>query len=122
MKKYLSILRYCSYYLIGICFVSFLVSLLYYFSNISYKSIANILYIFMILLFFINGFITGSKRVNKGYINGIKYGLVFIIVIYLIGSIAFRFNISLYKILYYVVLILSSIIGSMIGINIKKRV
>lgn len=69
---------------------------------------------------FILGYKTGLQTNKKGYIEGIKTGLKIIITIYILGIITFSFKITLKRILYFLLIILTSTLGSIIGIN-KKR-
>lgn len=72
------------------------------------------------ILMFIIGFITGKSSYKKGYLNGLLVS-VFSIFILLILSLIFRFKLNINSLIYYITLIASTILGSMIGINIKKK-
>ena len=76
-------------------------------------------FIIGIISFIIGGYFIGNKSTKKGYIKGIKFSLILIIFMIIISII---FNTFKYKsIIYYLVLIISSTIGSMIGINKKNK-
>ena len=77
--------------------------------------------ILMIIIFLIMGYQFGKKANKKGYIEGLKIGLCLILVLIFINLIFYNSNFSLERIIYYIVLILSSIMGSMLGINKKEK-
>ena len=120
MKKYIGLTKKVLWCVLGINIVCFLLALLHYYSNISYTTIGTVLLIFMIGLFFTVGYLGGKKCDNKGFIYGLKYGFIICALLYVIGGILFSFKINLYKLCYYVILILASTFGSMLGINRKK--
>lgn len=77
-------------------------------------------FILVTIIFFIGGFLTGQNSSKKGWLEGLKFSLLFIILfIFLNVFIYHSFKISV--ILYYLILIISTIFGSMIGIYVKKR-
>ena len=82
--------------------------------------ITNILKIIIPLISIgIGGFTLGKKANKNGYLEGLKFGLILTTII-AITNLLF-FNISIKDIVFYIILIISSIIGSMIGINRKKK-
>ena len=98
---------------------SFFITLLNYFDILSGSFLSILKIIIMIVSFFTGGFLTGRNSNSKGWLEGLKLGvifssLLFIINIFLIKNFAFK------NILYFIILIVSSIVGSMIGIS-KKR-
>ena len=71
------------------------------------------------LIMLISGFLIGKKSTKKGYVSGAILGLIFILFLMFIGlfwGIKFSFG----RIIYYLILILCAILGSIIGINKKK--
>ena len=74
----------------------------------------------LIILFislFILGLLTGRKANKKGYLEGIKIGSIMVVIILLLNLIVFKNKFTLLNILYYPLLILTSMIGSMVGIS-----
>ena len=96
------------------------VTTLNYFNLVSYKTISIINFIFTILLFMFMGFITAYRSKSKGYINGLIIGgfniILFLFLAFILGSNP-KPNIGIYLL----ILLLSSTIGGMFGINYKKR-
>jgi len=89
--------------------------------NILYSKGTDIfILIGMILLLFIIGFEFGKKAQKKGYLEGLKIGGCLIFLLLVINLLFYQTGFSLERILYYAVLILSSTLGSMLGINKKN--
>lgn len=76
--------------------------------------------ILVILFFFVLGIRSGKKAAKRGFLSGLKIGFITSMVFFLLYIIFFGFNIHLKTILYYTILIISSILGSMVGINKKE--
>ena len=72
------------------------------------------------IMMLIIGFITGKNSNSKGYLNGLLISVISIIIL-LIFSLIFRFKLNINSLLYYVVLVISTTLGSMIGINKKSK-
>ena len=107
----------------------FLICILVLSLIVSLFNIANILYtkgsdimimIGMVLIFGFIGLQFGRVATEKGYLEGLKIGGSLILVLIVINLLFYRTSFSLERFIYYVVLILSSTLGSMIGINKKK--
>ena len=77
-------------------------------------------YIIPFLSFFIGGFILGRKSINKGWLEGIKLGLICIFILFIFNFLAFNQGYSLNNLINYLIVLLANILGSMIGINTKK--
>ena len=67
---------------------------------------------------FIGSYKLGKLSNQKGYIEGIKYGSIYLIIFLIISIITKSF--TYLSIIYYIVLMIISILGSILGIN-KKR-
>ncbi len=71
------------------------------------------------LILISTGFITGIHSSKKGFVNGLIVGFIYVIILCLLGLVLgakFRFG----TVIYYWILILSTCLGSIIGINKKK--
>ncbi len=82
------------------------------------KGIFIINSIIMTILLLFLGMRNGKKTSKKGYLEGLKIGGITVLVLLLINLIFYR-SFSLVLFLYYLVLIASSTIGSILGINLK---
>ena len=61
------------------------------------------------------------KTNKKGYLEGIKYGFIITILFWIISFLAFDENLKISNLLYYLVILVISSIGSMFGINKKNE-
>lgn len=104
---------------LGIIFISlFILTILSYFDLINDSTFNIFQIMFLIISFFIGGFLTGRNTDTKGWLEGLKFGMFFVIIFLILNLIIFKdFKIS--SIIYYLILIISSSFGSMIGISKK---
>lgn len=75
----------------------------------------------ILLYSFAVGIKVGGKATSKGYLEGLKTGLINVVILYGMGLLFGEFRIVLKKIIYYAVIVLMTILGSIIGINRKKN-
>ena len=96
-----------------------LITVLNYFNLISSNIISIVKIIIPILSIGVSGYVMGRHSKEKGYLSGIKIGasiiLIFIILVSLFDKVSIK------SILYYTILIFTSILGSMMGINMHKN-
>ena len=88
-----------------------------YFSVLKDSAILKIL--IPIISLFIGGIYLGINTSSKAFLRGIKLGLIFIGIL-IILNIIFISDFKIKNILYYLILLITTSLGSMIGINIKK--
>lgn len=101
--------------------LSFLLSLFYYFNGISSNINSIFKMIIPFLSFFIAGFLIGRGADKKGWLEGIKVGSIFLGILFVINLIFFRQSMAITDFIYYAILLTSSTLGSMIGIQKKKQ-
>ncbi len=118
MKK--TILKYLKgflYFLIPFLVLLFIVSILYYFDILNNQVIKYFKIIILLLSTLASGFYIGRQSTSKGYLSGLKLSggivLLFLIINLIIGG--FRW----YHLVYYLIIMVTTCIGSMIGINKK---
>lgn len=110
-KKYSGLFKLALIYLFLLVFIS----LLYLYTPLSLKINNLFLLIIAISFFFINGYLSGQKAVIKGYLSGLKKGLILLLIFFLLSL--FKSSFSYLQLLYYLILLLSSVLGSCFGIN-----
>lgn len=91
---------------------------LHYTGLLKLSSISKINFFIIALVSLISGFTIGKKTSKKGYLEGLKLGLIICSILLLLNAILYR-TFSLYLLIYYIVILSSTTIGSMIGINLK---
>lgn len=106
-----------------ITFISFLliITLLSYINVLKGNGIVIATLLIPIISIFIGSFSLGRKSNKKGWLEGIKLGAILIFIIFLIDTLIFK-SFILKKIIYYSILLITSILGSMIGIVNKKKI
>ena len=120
--KYLKKLGFSFIYILStLLLITFVISLLNYFNVISDKVISIFKILIPILSLFIGGFYIGKNSNNKGYLEGLKLGGIFSIFLIIFNFLAFDNSFKLKYLLFYLILMISSILGSMIGINKRKK-
>jgi len=108
------------YIFIPLLVLILIISLFDYF-NIIGDSFSNYLKLFVVAIsMLIGGIYIGSKTDKMGWLEGLKIGLGIIILFFIIGYLAFDQGITIKTVIYYFILIASSMLGSMIGISRKK--
>ena len=105
-------------YMILIIIVStFIITILSYF-NILNNIILPILKLVIILCStFVGGFIIGKHSKQKGWLEGMKLGLIFIVILVLFNYLGLQNKFLMVNLIYYLITLISCTLGSMIGIN-----
>lgn len=117
MKKFLEKYKLYLIFIVIIFTTSLFLSLLNLIGVPS--SITNILSIIIFIITYLSiGFVKGKQSNQRGYLQGIKIGITLSLILFILGL--FTFNFSFKTLIYYLILILSSIFGATLGINKKK--
>ena len=117
IKKYIKPMIYF-YTILFLCLI--IITPFNYFNIISYKSVSLISFIVAILLFMMIGFMVALKSDKKGYINGLVIG-VFNIILFVFLSLILVAHPKLNILIFFLIMIISSTIGGMFGINYKSK-
>lgn len=96
----------------------FIVTTIYYFDLINENSYKFIKLLILLGTIFINSFFLGKSSNKKGYIEGIRYGLILITLSFIFTLVMHKFSFKI--IIFYLIIMSISIFGSIFGIN-KKR-
>lgn len=120
--NYLKNLGISLLYIIGIIvFGTFLISLLNYINFLGGKILSIFKILIPIIALFIGGFLIGKKSCKKGWLEGLKLSLIFLIILVIFNYLALNNGFEAKNLIYYLILIISTCFGSMIGINRKKE-
>lgn len=104
-------------YIISILLISILlITILNYFSIISGKTVVFLEIIISFIASFIGGLVVGKNSNQKGWLEGLKFGGIFLIFIVILNLIL-KNDIEFKNIIYYIIILFSTIFGSIIGIN-----
>lgn len=74
--------------------------------------------IFIVIIMLVSGFYLGLNIKDKGYLKGLLYGVIISCIMFILSFILASSH-SLYNIIYYTIVIASTTLGTMIGINKK---
>lgn len=118
--KYLKYLKVLLYILIPILFLNIILTLLYYFNILSTTGTNYFKLAIIVISMLVGGIYIGSKAEKKGWLEGIKIGLEVIVLLFLISYLGFDKGINIKTLIYYFLILASSMLGSMIGINKRK--
>lgn len=109
-------------YIIGVTIVlTFIMTLLNYFNIITGSVLTITKIIITFIAIFIGGFIIGKKSKTKGWLEGIKLGIIIIIILSIINFLILRVNFEFKIILYDIIILFSCTFGSIIGINLNHQ-
>ena len=107
------------YFILFIIIANIFITLFNYFNILNIGIIKILKFLIPISAIAINSYILGKKSVKKGFLEGLKLGSVIVIIFLLITLATNTFN---YKsLIYYLVMILVSILSSMLGINRREE-
>ena len=95
-----------------------ILTILNYFSILSPKIISILKLILPLSAIFTSGYRIGKQSEKKGYIEGLKIGTIIILIFLTLVLLLDKFTIK--SLIYYFILLLTSILSSMIGINQKN--
>lgn len=107
-------------FLVELIIIVSLLTLLYYFNITSLKTHNSLKIISLLTIIFINTYQLGFNGTNKGYLIGLKFSL-YIILLFIPISLLINKTFKLKYLVYYLIISLTSILGSMIGISKKKK-
>ncbi len=99
--------------------LSFLLTALYYFDFISTPFFSLFLLFSLLIPVFVNSFLLGKVSSKKGYLEGIKFSFLIILFFMIITCLYSKFQWK--NLLYYAIILFTSIMGSIMGINQKKK-
>ena len=109
-------------YIIGIILVTtFLITILNYFNIISGMALTISKILICIISLFVGGVVIGRRSSKKGWLEGLKLSLIFLVLLILFNYLGLGNTPQLKNLIYYLIIIVSCSFGSIIGINKKKN-
>lgn len=107
-------------YIIGIIIgATMLITILNYFNIITGTTLTISKILVCVISLFTGGVVIGRRSSKKGWLEGLKLSLIFIILLILFNYLGLGSPIKLKNLLYYLIIIVSCVFGSIIGINKK---
>lgn len=119
--KYLKNIGLTFLIMLGIILISSLIlTTLNYFDFFSKGTLSISKIIVIVITYFIGGLLIGKKSSKKGWLEGLKFGLIVSTILIIFNILGLQQKFDLKLVFYYIILITSTILGSMIGINKKN--
>lgn len=97
--------------------ITLLITFLHYMNLIGSKVLSVLEILTPLIALFVGGFVIGKKSKQKGWLEGLKLSGIFLVILVLFQYLGLHSSFSLKNVLFYVLLIVSTVFGSMIGIN-----
>ena len=120
MKKVLQSNLFLSLKSFGIIMILLFIITIFSYFNLLPSKITNYIILFIPLITIIyTGIKIGKNTTSKGYLGGVLNGLVYILIFWLLSVITAN-NLTVKSVIYYIIMLVISIIGSIVGINKKK--
>lgn len=107
--------------LLSLLILSLITTVFSYYDILNYSIIKILKVLTPIISIFISNIYLGIKTDKKAYLEGLKIGIIYIILLILIKSIIFN-NFKLIDIITYIIILIISSISSIIGINLKQKI
>ena len=118
LKKFMKTLGLC----IGLFLViTLLATALNFFNVITTNTMGIFKMIIPVIALLISGIYLGSKVKNKGWKEGLKLSAFIILLLLFFHLVWMNETFGMKNILYYAILLISGMVGSMVGINIKRK-
>lgn len=121
MKYIKKVSKSIIYTLGSIIILTIILTILNYFGILSGNIISIVKIIIMIVSFLVGGYLIGLSSINKGWLEGLKLGIIYIFISFILKGILNNNWFDIKDFLYYLIIILSTIFGSILGINKKKN-
>ena len=120
LNKILTYLKYFGLFFIFIIVIAVITSLINL-TGIKSVTISKLSVILTAISFFVIAVLASHQTKERGITLGLKLGLSFVILLTLINLIVFRSPFNIDRLIYYIILIASSILGGSFGKNIKFK-
>lgn len=105
--------------LLSLILLSIILGTLNYFNIFNQKALNIFEILSIITSTLLGGLYLGKNSKERGYLEGIKISLITIVMLFIFNYLAFDQSFSLSTLFFYIIIIISSILGSILGINKK---
>jgi len=107
------------YSLVGTILFLGVITLLYYFDVVGNQTYQILKLIVLLFNIFVGSFLVGRSSLRLGYLEGIKFGCLLLLFLFIPTILFSKFKIRLF--IYYLTVLGTSVLGGMIGISKKKK-
>lgn len=102
-------------FLITFMFMIFILSGIYYLFNFNRSIYYALLFIISLILIYIFNLNIGKNQKNEVIINNLVFSASIIVIIFIINMLFFIKSFSLQNILYYIIILITSLLGILVG-------
>lgn len=107
--------------LFSMLILTFIMTTLNFCNIIGTKTVNLFEMIIPIFSLFLGGFIIGRHSKKRGWLEGLKYGCILLVIMALFNYLGLHNAFTFKYLFYYSILLVSSIFGSMLGISFQKK-
>lgn len=120
--KYLRKIGYGMAFTLGSFLILTLVLTLFSYINwFQGKMVHFVMIIIPIISLLLGGFVVGKMSEKDGWLEGLKFSGIFLVFLILFNYLGLRVTPEVQSIIFYLIMIVSTVLGSMVGINRKKN-
>lgn len=105
---------------ISLGLITFIVSLLLLMTSMQEQSLAVLIYFIHGIALLIGGFVTGRRIDEKGWYYGGLLGIVYCVIIVLIGLLGFQSSLNLTTLMMFVLTFSAGALGGILGVNTRQ--
>ena len=102
----------------GICTI--VLSLMLWLSSFQEQSLSAAAFVIHGVAVFTGGFTAGRNSLRKGWLNGGMVGLMYTLIIILVGFLGFDSSLNLQSLLLLGICLAAGAVGGMLGVNVRK--
>lgn len=107
--------------LVIILSVSFIISLLLRFTNLTESSFSWVIIIFTFIALLVGGFVSGGKSKQKGWMVGAGTGLFYSLLVFLVQYLGYNTTFTMEQYLFHAGFLLTAVIGGIVGVNVVRN-
>lgn len=101
--------------------LSLIATMLHYYNILGIKGLGYFKIIVPIISIIFGGFVLGRRSKTRGFLEGLKLGGLYLVIMTILSLLVFKNTFNIRILLYDLILLLSGMLGSMIGINFKIK-
>lgn len=109
------------YSIISLLVLMFLLTILNYINFIDGGFFIFFMVFDLIFSVLLGAFMLSRSCSDNGWFEGIKFGFIFLLFVTLLNYFGFDFHFNIKYIVFSIIILVSSVLGGMIGINFKKE-